>query len=1066
MGKKLTRINVGQVGSRSSVAIPDLIQLQKSSYEQFLNEGLAEVLSRVSPITDYAEETYSLKLFNPSIKLPSITPEEAIQKGTSYEVKIFAKAELADLETGEVVEQEVFLGAIPQITERATFIINGVERCVVSQLTRAPGVYFESERHPSLGRNLYSAAIRPERGAWLELLTYRGNEIFARINQKARFPVTALLKALGLRHSELRKRFSDVDVEPLSYIQQTIKKDPGTTQEEALLEVYTKTNPGDPRILENAESFFKNSFLNARYFSLGTVGRYKVNKRLGLNFPVEKEFLTLQAEDVVESLRELIRLNVEQLPADNIDHLSNRRVRFVGELVQNSFERGVRMLERNVQERLSLASMDKPMTPIVLVNSRPIVARIREFFGTSRLSQYMDQANPLSEIEHLRRISALGPGGLTRERAGPAVRDVQPSHYGRLCIVKTPEGQNIGLNLSIALFAQCNEYGFLETPYLKVEQRDDGAYVTEQMEFLSADEEEKYRIAESTVSLDEKGKITDKTVTVRYRSDFVFAPVSRVDYVDLYPSQVLGISAALIPFMSSDVGNRALMGANMQCQAVPLIIPRTSRVGTGVERKLIEDSQWGIFAEEAGVIDYVDADEIKVNYKNKKKTYHLTKYMRTNDNSCYNQTPCVQLGQKVGKGEALIDGPSHEGGELALGRDLLVAFMAWDGFNYEDSLVISERIVRDDLLTSIHIKSYEAMVMETKLGPEEVTPDIPNISAESLRNLDETGIIVGGAQVKPGDVLVGKVAPKGELELTAEERLLRAIFGEKAREVRNTSLIMPHGERGRVISITVLTKEDVDELPPGVLKMIRVQVAQLRKVREGDKLSGRHGSKGVVARIVPDEDMPYMGDGTVVDIILNPISILGRMNIGQMKEAHLGWAGVKLGEYYAITAFDKLPQDLIASKFKEAGLPETGKMTLYDGRTGIPFEHPIAVGYAHVMKLHHLVEDKIHARSTGPYSLITQQPLGGKAQMGGQRLGEMEVWALEAYGAAHTLQEMLTIKSDDVVGRAKAFEAIIKGEPIPEARVPESFKLLVKELNALALDIQPLKLSEIDAEEE
>ncbi len=1060
MPTKIKRINIGLVGSRSRATPPNLTALPKNSYQEFLTQGLKEVLESVSPITDYTGDSYSLSFSQPRLEEPTITPREALLKGCSYEMKIFARAELSNLETGEILEQEVFLGRLPQITERGTFVLNGIEHCVVNQLIRAPGVYFEAVWNSGLGKNLYTAAVRPERGAWLEIVTYRGEELYGRINQRGRFPITALLKAFGISQAELKHLFADFSGAQ-TYINRTLNQDPSTTREEALLEIYTRSNPGDPRILENAEAFFNNTFLNSRYFSLGPIGRFKLNRRLGLDFPETEKYFLLQKEDLLATVRELIRLNIEQAPADNIDHLANRRVRAVGDLVRINFERGMRMLERNIQERLSLTPVDARLTPSLLVNPRPIAASLRDFFATSPLSQYMEQTNPLAEIEHLRRISALGPGGLNRERAGVAVRDVQPSHYGRLCIIKTPEGPNIGLNLAMALFARRNRYGFLETPYLKVEQRRDGAYLTNEKVYLTADEEEQYRIAESTLNIDEKGKILDQTVAVRYQGDFVFTSSKQIDLIDLHPSQVLGVSAGLIPFISSDVGNRALMGANMQCQAVPLINPTPCRVGTGWEKNLIQDSGWSIWAEDDGVIEYADAEVIRIKYKKLgTKEYRVHKFQRTNNKTCYNQTVRVLPKEKVKKGDPLVDGPSHAKGELALGRDLLVAFMPWDGYTYEDAIVISESVVKKDLLTSIHIKTYEAQVMETKLGPEEVTPDIPNVPSETLRNLDESGIVIVGAQVKPGDILVGKVAPKGELELTAEERLLRAIFGEKAKEIRNTSLTMPHGEKGRVIAVQILTKEDVEEFPPGVLKIIRVYVAQLRKIKVGDKIAGRHGSKGVVARIVPDEDMPYMEDGTVIDILLNPISILGRMNIGQLLEAHLGWVAEKKDEYYAVSAFDRLEVDLIRKKLKEAGIDPSGKVVLYDGRTGEAFENPITVGYAQIMKLHHLVEDKIHARSTGSYSLITQQPLGGKAQMGGQRVGEMEVWALEAYGAAHTLQEMLTIKSDDVLGRAKAFEAIIKGEPIPEARIPESFKLLVKELNSLSLEVEPLKLTD------
>lgn len=1057
----IKRANLGLFAPFSPLKILDLTEIQRESYQQLLQIGLTQILNEVNPIYDYTGKNHELNLSGLTLGRPKLKPWQALQKGLSYQAPLLARARLTDLETGQSQTQEVFLGEIPLMTPRATFIINGHERVVVNQLTRAPGVYFEEIFDPTLKRKLYIAEIRPERGSWLGFEVDRNDVLWARINRAGRrIPATVFLKAFGFKPRELSNILKSTDANR-DFLTATLYKDPSQNQDEAFLDIYSRVRPGDPRILENARSFFEGLFFEPRRFSLGKVGRFKLNKRLKLSFPPEPNFLLLQKEDLAAILLELIHLTISQEKGDDIDHLCNRRLRSVGELTGQSFRVGLLRLERNIRERLSVSAPDKKLTPVALVNARPIVASLNEFFGSSQLSQFMDQTNPLSELSHLRTVSALGPGGLTRERAGTAVRDLQPSHYSRLCAIQTPEGQNIGLRLYLAIFSQIDEFGFLRAPYLKVEKRKNGNFVIHQIEYLAADEEENYHIAEATVPRNAQGKILPPRVLTRFKGDFRLAESFEIDYIDAHPSQILAISAGLIPFVSSDMGNRALMGANMQVQAVPLINPEAPRVGTGFEGDVAKNCGQVTFAKNAGEVCFMDANRIEVRRLDRGlDVYYLKKFMRTNENTTYNETPRVSLGQKVNTGQALVDGCSSQAGELALGRDLLAAFIPWDGFNYEDSVVISERLVREDLLSSIHIKEYEANLMDTKLGPEELTRDIPNVSEESLRNLDEGGLIVIGAKVNPGDILVGKIAPKGETELTAEERLLRAIFGEKAREIRDTSLRMAHGDRGVVISVQILEKAKGDELPPGVLQSIKVKVAQKRKIQVGDKIAGRHGSKGVVAKIVAQEDMPYILDGTPIDILLNPISILARLNIGQLLETHLAWAGKILNEYYAIPPFDKLEEGIIQRKLKEANLPISGKVQLIDGRSGEPFENEVMVGFAHILKLHHLVEDKVHARSTGPYSLITQQPLGGKAQMGGQRLGEMEVWALEAYGAAHILQEMLTIKSDDVVGRQKAFEAIIKGVPIPEARIPEAFKLLTRELNSLGLGVDTLKFED------
>jgi len=1056
---KYVRLNLGTAAHSRPIEIPNLTDLQKISYEKFLKEGLPKILSDISPITDYTGKNFRLEFFGLHMGQPKFGPEASVQKGLSFDAPLTVSAKLLDLELQSSQTQEVYLGDIPQMTDRGTFIINGVERTVVSQLSRSPGVYFEREQDPLMAKFLYTAEVRPERGVWLRFETGRDCSLWVRMQRAGRKICAAtILRAFGLKQKEIEEAFGPDEDPSRPFLKNTLAHDASHTPEEAFLEIYGKLRPGDPRILENAKAHFGLLFLEKRYYSLGKVGRYKINRRLGLSMPEEEDFLLLQKEDLAVTLKELIRLNLQQAEADEIDHLSNRRLRGVGELVGQSFRIGLLRLERLIKERLSLSGLDQKITPLSLVNARPVVAALNEFFGSSQLAQLIDQENPLSEVSHLRRVSALGPGGLSRERAGVAVRDAQASHYGRLDVIETPEGQNIGLNLNLAVFARLNSYGFLESPTYKVEHRKEGHFVhSREILYLDALDEEKYRIAEAIVATDEKGKILDNRVPVRFKGDFSNVPIAEVDLIDASSFQMLGVSSGLIPFVSSDVGNRALMGANMQRQAVPLINPQSPMVGTGLEKKIAQDSGRLLTAKKAGRVVFVDSARIEIETGQGIDRYNLIKFLRSNKDTCFNQTARVRWGQEVRLGEPLTDGPSTENGEIALGRDLLTAFMPWEGYNYEDSIVVSERVVKDDLLTSIHIKEYEAAVMDTKLGQEEVTRDIPNVSEEALRNLDASGIVVTGAEVKNGDILVGKIAPKGETELTAEERLLRAIFGEKAREVRDTSLYLPHGDRGTVLSVETLEKAKGDALGPGVLEMIKVKVAQIRKIQVGDKVAGRHGSKGVVAKIVRDEDMPYLSSGEPIDILLNPISILARMNIGQILETHLGWAGNVLGEKYAVPGYDKVALNLIQEKLAKAGLPKDGKITLFDGRTSLPFPNTITVGYAHIMKLNHLVEDKVHARSTGPYSLITQQPLGGKAQMGGQRLGEMEVWALEAYGAANVLQEMLTIKSDDVVGRSKAFEAIIKGLPIPLARVPETFKLLMKELNALSLSIETIK---------
>lgn len=1041
--------------------IPNLIETQKTSYSWLLTEGVKELLADVSPIEDFTGKNFALYFLNHSLGNPKYSPEKAVEKGVTYAAPIKVKTRLLNKETGETLEQEVFLGDLPIMTESGTFIINGVERVVVTQLTRSPGIFYTADVDPTTGRSLYKSELRPTRGSWLEFETAKNNVLTVRIDRKRRIPITVLLRAVGFSSDDkIKEQFSDLEEESeQNYIEATLQKDTTKTSDEAFLEIHHKMRPGDPATLENAKLLLENLFFNPKRYSLGKVGRYKLNKRLGLDIPNEPTNWILRPEDLAASTRLLIKLNNGAGEPDDIDHLSNRRLRAVGELVLNTLRVGLLQMERVVKERMSVSADVMAVSPTSLINARPVVARLNEFFAGSQLSQFMDQINSLSELEHLRRLSVMGPGGLTRERASFSVHDVNNSQYGRIDPIKSPEGPNIGLITHIALMSKINEYGFLETPYRKVVKDKGGRpKVTNEVTWLMADDEEGFYISHSSINIDKKGNIVDKRVPVRHKGSFTTGSADQLDYIDVVPWQIVGASSSLIPFLAHDDANRALMGANMQGQSVPLIRPEAPIVGTGMEGVVAENIGRIIKSPVDGEVDFVDAREIIIKGAKDKKEYKtsLNKFNKSNQNTAYSQKPLVHRSEKVKEGQAIADGPVTDRGELALGQNLLVAYMSWEGYGYEDAIIISDRLVKEDVLTSIHIEEYECSVTETKLGPEETTRDIPNVGEEALASLDEAGIVYIGAEVGPNDILVGKITPKGETELTAEERLLRAIFGEKAREVRDTSLKIPHGERGTVIGIQILSKEAGDELEPGVQRLIKVKVAQTRKVTIGDKLAGRHGNKGVISRLVPSADMPYLDDGTPIDIILSSLSVISRMNLGQLLETHLGWAAEKLNYKAAVPAFGGFHEGQMIEELKKAGLPANCKVTLYDGKSGEPYKSPVVVGIGYIMKLVHMVDEKVHARSTGPYSLVTQQPLGGKAQMGGQRLGEMEVWALEAYGAAHTLQEMLTIKSDDVVGRAKAFEAIVKGTEIPESTVPESFKVLVKELNGLGLKVELL----------
>lgn len=1092
--------------------LPDLIKIQLDSYNWFLEEGLKELFEEVSPIDDFTGKKYELSFKGYKFDAPKVDEELAKEKNLSFEASLKATLELLIKETGEVKTQEIFLGDYPVMTDRGTFIINGVERVVVSQLVRSPGVFFTREGTA----DYFSAKIIPSRGAWLEIETAQNGVMSVKIDRKRKLPVTTLLRAFGFgTDTEIKALFKDADTGDVKLIEETLAKDPTSSTAEALMEVYRRIRPGDLATVENSKALLDSMFFDFKRYDLSKVGRYKLNKRLGVNVKNDQDGRVLRKEDLIGIITEVIKLSNSTMPSEDIDHLGNRRLKMVGELIQGRFRVGLLRMERIVKDRMSVADPES-IQPGQLINVRPIVASVKEFFASHQLSQFMDQVNPLAEIVHKRRLNAMGPGGLSRERAGFEVRDVHRTHYGRICPIETPEGPNIGLVSTLATYARVNEYGFIETPYFKVINKvtpkqaageiaskivktKDGkvlakagdkitagaakamekagisevgvkARATSEIVYLDASDEEKAVIAQAKTPTDDNGYFVQQRVPVRgIGGEADEEDANNVNYMDISSNQVVGVSAALIPFLEHDNAKRALMGANMQRQAVALVRPEAPIVGTGVEGRVAEDSGQVIVALEDGEVVAADASEITVKYKKiGKKTYNLINFVRSNQGSSIHQKTLVSSGQKFKKGDILADGMSTKDGELALGQNVLVAFMPFDGLNYEDAVIISQRLVQDDRYTSIHIETHQIDVRDTKLGPEVVTRDIPNVSEESLKDLDDEGIVRIGAEVEAGDILVGKITPKGETDLSSEERLLRAIFGEKARDVKDTSLRLPNGAMGKVVDVKILSRDNGDELPAGVISQIYVAVAELRKISVGDKMAGRHGNKGVISKILPVEDMPYLEDGTPVDIILNPLGVGARMNIGQVLETHMGWAAQALGYKVASPVFDGVKLDQIKAELKKAGLPEDGKTQLYHGYTGEPFAEKTTIGYKYMLKLHHMVDDKIHARSTGPYAMVTQQPLGGKAQMGGQRFGEMEVWALEAYGAANTLQEILTIKSDDVIGRSKAYESIIKNDEIRGPRIPESFNVLVKELQSLglAVELEKPKIAEtIDAED-
>ncbi|MBO0351197.1 DNA-directed RNA polymerase subunit beta [Phormidium pseudopriestleyi FRX01] len=1043
----------------TAFTLPDLVEIQRASFRWFLELGLIEELDSFSPITDYTGKL-ELHFIGKEYKLkrPKYDVDDAKRRDSTYAVQMYVPTRLINKETGEIKEQEVFIGDLPLMTERGTFIINGAERVIVNQIVRSPGVYYKSETDKN-GRRTYNASLIPNRGAWLKFETDKNDLVWVRIDKTRKLSAQVLLKALGLTNNEIFDALRHPE-----YFQKTIEKEGEFTEEEALMELYKKLRPGEPPTVSGGSQLLDSRFFDPKRYDLGRVGRYKLNKKLRLSVPDNIRVLTPQ--DILTAIDYLINLEFDVGQSDDIDHLGNRRVRSVGELLQNQIRVGLNRLERIIRERMTVSDADS-LTPASLVNPKPLVAAIKEFFGSSQLSQFMDQTNPLAELTHKRRLSALGPGGLTRERAGFAVRDIHPSHYGRICPIETPEGPNAGLIGSLATHARVNPYGFIETPFYPVENgrvlRERGAL------FMTADEEDDLRVAPGDITVDEGGYIQGETVPVRYRQDFTTTTPDQVDYVAVSPVQIISVATSLIPFLEHDDANRALMGSNMQRQAVPLLLPERPLVGTGLEAQAARDSGMVVVSRTDGMVTFVDATKIRVQDPTGRfMEYQLQKYQRSNQDTCLNQRPLVFEGDDVVAGQVLADGSSTEGGELALGQNIIVAYMPWEGYNYEDAILISERLVYDDLYTSIHIEKYEIEARQTKLGPEEITREIPNVGEDSLRQLDEGGIIRIGAWVESGDILVGKVTPKGESDQPPEEKLLRAIFGEKARDVRDNSLRVPNGEKGRVVDVRVFTREQGDELPPGANMVVRVYVAQKRKIQVGDKMAGRHGNKGIISRILPLEDMPYLPDGTPLDIVLNPLGVPSRMNVGQVFECLLGWAGQNLGSRFKVVPFDEMhgpekSRETVHGKLRESrqktgkdwlfNEDHPGKTLVYDGRTGEAFDRPITVGKAYMLKLVHLVDDKIHARSTGPYSLVTQQPLGGKAQQGGQRFGEMEVWALEAFGAAYTLQELLTVKSDDMQGRNEALNAIVKGKAIPRPGTPESFKVLMRELQSLCLDI-------------
>ncbi len=1078
--------------------LPHLIEAQLNSYKWFLEKGLKELLEEITPIKDFTGKNLEMYFGDCFLDKPKYDEKTDRERNTTFEAPLYCSVKLVNKVSGKTKTQDVYLGDFPLMTPRATFVINGVERVVVSQLIKSPGVFFTAEN--SRGKNYYGSKVIPNRGAWLELDTDANNVIGVKIDRKRRIPITALLRVFGLStNEEILAAFADIDTDPdTKYIASTLEKDASTNADEGFKEVYKRIRPGDLATVDNAKSLISAMFFNFDRYDLSEVGRYKLNQRL--NMP-ETDSRILSKEDLVATIREIIRLNNTQEPSDDIDHLANRRIRSVGELIQTRFRVGLARMARIAKDRMSLADLET-VTPAQLIHVRPIVAAMQEFFSSSQLSQFMDQTNPLAELEHKRRLSAMGPGGLSRERAGFEVRDVHRSHYGRLCPITTPEGPNIGLVAHLATYARINDFGFIETPYRKVKKsvKNDGkaavgeiavsdiegiikegdviteaqakqlqkledykeirvkARATDEIEYLDAYEEEKLIIGQANIDIDEHGYFSERRTSVRVHGEPSIADTNDIDYLDVSPKQIISVTTSLIPFLEHDDANRALMGSNMQRQAVSCIKPSAPIVGTGMERKAAYDSGQVILSDVDGEVVSVAGNKITVedSESGKKKVYDLLKFIRTNSGTAINQIVRVNKGDKVKKGDLLADGASTEAGELALGQNVLVAFMSWQGYNYEDAIILSERVVKRDLYSSVHIEDFKVDVRDTKLGPEIITRDIPNVGEEKLKDLNESGIIRIGAQVKAGDILVGKITPKGETDLTAEEKLLRVIFGEKSRDVKDTSLVLPHGEYGKVVNIREFSRENGDKLPSGVIRSIQVSVAVLRKIQVGDKMAGRHGNKGVVSRVVPVEDMPHLKDGTPVDIILNPLGVASRMNLGQILETHLGLAAKKLGYKVATPVLDGVTEEQIKGELEKAGFARDGKVEVFDGRTGEQFDERVTVGYTYMLKLHHLVDDKMHARSTGPYSLITQQPLGGKAQFGGQRFGEMEVWALEGYGAAHTLQEMITIKSDDVVGRSKTYEAIVKGEPIKKPNIPESFRVLVKELQSLCLDVDLL----------
>jgi DNA-directed RNA polymerase subunit beta len=1046
--------------TKEVMPMPDLIEIQKDSYDWFLKEGLTELFDEINPIADFIGRDLELYFEDYYLDEPKFSEADSRAKNITYEAPLRVKTRLVNKKNSRSLNQEVFLGDFPLMTEKGTFIINGIERVVVSQLIRSAGVMFTAEFIK--GKKCYGAKIIPNRGAWLEIETDVNKVIWVRIDRKRKVAITSLLRAFGHEtDEELIKLFADVDVvknkEEKTFIEATIEKDTAKNEAEGLQEVYRRIRPGDLASVENAKQLIHSMFFRFDRYDFGRVGRYKLNRRFNLNLPAnKKENRILRQEDLVLIIKEVIRLNITKEMEDDIDHLGNRRVRAIGGLIQNRFRVGLARMERIIKDRMSTSDVAS-LTPSKLINARPVIGVVREFFMSSQLSQFMDQTNPLAELEHKRRLSAMGPGGLTRERAGFDVRDVHSTHYGRICPIATPEGPNIGLVGHLASYSRLNSYGFLETPYRKVLHDKKGSRVTDDIVYLDAFEEEKYITVDSTIPTDTSGYFMVDKFEVRKHGQPGMEEVGQIDFVGVAANQIISIATSLIPFMEHNDGQRSLMGTNMQRQAVPLIKSEAPLVGTGVEERAARDSGHIVIAKEDGVITKADAALIELTGKKGDiTTYQLNKFLRSNSSTCINQHPIVEVDEKVKKGQILSDGPAIDNGELSLGRNVLVAFMTWEGFNYEDAVIISERLVKEDIYSSIHIENYTIDVRDTKLGSEVITNDIPNINEEKLKNLDEDGIIRIGAEVSSGDILVGKITPKGETTLSAEEKLLRAIFGEKAKDVRDSSLYLEHGEHGKVVDIKIFSREEGDKLSAGVLKSIQVSVANLRKIQVGDKMSGRHGNKGVISKIVSAEDMPFMADGTPIDVILSPLGIISRMNLGQLLETHLGFAAKKLGYRVVSPALNGISEEQIKSELRAAGLPENGKVLLYDGKTGLPYDHHITVGYKYVLKLNHMVEDKIHQRSIGPYSLITQQPLGGKAQFGGQRFGEMEVWALEGYGAAHTLQEMLTIKSDDVPGRSKAYEAIIKGEEIEKLNVPESFNVLIRELKGLGLNVELL----------